>query len=91
MSTVKEIIAKASFRKEMATDCNRWRKFMKKNKISMTDAFAAFNEKYPDTLSYDGFYKAVNQSGFTPEKYEMAKTLFVELEKGISEIVKTPA
>ena len=84
MSTTESIIKKVTFRKEMKADCIKWRKMLKKNHVSMTDAHNAFSEKYPETMGYDGFYKAINQGGFGYDNYLRAKDFFTELENQLN-------
>jgi len=84
MSTTESIIKKVTFRKEMKADCIKWRKMLKKNHVSMTDTHNAFIVKYPDTIGYDGFYKAINQGGFSYDNYVKAKVFFTELENQLN-------
>jgi hypothetical protein len=84
MSTSESILEKATYRKSMKADCSKWRKMLKKNQVSMADAHNAFNEKYPEVISYDGFYKAVNQGGFGYKNYQKAKEFFTELENRLN-------
>jgi hypothetical protein len=84
MSTSESILEKATYRKSMKADCSKWRKMLKKNQVSMADAHNAFNEKYPEVISYDGFYKAVNHGGFGYKNYQKAKEFFTELENRLN-------
>lgn len=82
MST-ENLIEKATYKKSMKADCAKWRKLLKAKQITLTDIHAAFNSKYPDTLSYEGFYKSLNQGKFSYANYIKAKGLFEEVEKTI--------
>lgn len=89
MST--DLLERAAYKKAMKADCIKWRKLLKTNSISLTDAHAAFDAKYPETLSYEGFYKSLNQSKFTYVNYTKAKGFFEELENKINESKKVEA
>lgn len=89
MST--ELLEKAAYKKAMKSDCIKWRKLLKNNSISITDAHAAFDAKYPGALSYEGFYKNLNKSSFSFANYTKAKGLFGELENMINGSKKVEA
>lgn len=78
------LIEKATYKKSMKADCAKWRKFLKKNSITIKSAHDAFESKYPESLSYDGFYKNINMGGFSYSTYVQAKSLFTELEKSVA-------
>ena len=88
MST-KTLIEKAIFKKNMKQDCGRWRRWLKNNKVTLTDIYTAFSSAYPGVISYDGLYKGINQGAFSFENYLRVKKFFEEVEKTIIESKKS--
>ena len=85
MSTTKKHtpVEQATYRAAMIKDCNKWRKFLKAKAITLKDAYRVFDEKYPQALGYEAFYKNLNLSNFKHCNYVKAKEVFDALEISI--------
>lgn len=81
--TTEKLVEKVKYSKTLKEDCAKWRKFIKKHGLSVADVYLAFNTKYPEYYTQNGFQSALNGGKFRFDGYQKARDFFLELEEKI--------